>query len=107
MTRVCFISPEYLPLSGGTGAYVYYLSNELMKNGYDINIVTGYDEAKDIEVNEQLSVFFLKTLRIPVIKSFQFAFSSYRKLSEVRRSVPVDIVHVNLPLVPNFAVPLG
>ena len=107
MTSVCFISPEYLPLSGGTGAYVYYLSNELMKNGYDINIVTGYDEAKDIEVNEQLSVFFLKTLRIPVIKSFQFAFSSYRKLSEVRRSVPVDIVHANLPLVPNFAVPSG
>ncbi len=25
--KVCFISPEYWPLSGGTGAYVYYLSN--------------------------------------------------------------------------------
>ena len=33
--KVCFITPEYWPLSGGTGAYVYYLSNELMKNGYD------------------------------------------------------------------------
>jgi len=107
MTSVCFISPEYLPLSGGTGAYVYYLSNELMKNGYNINIVTGYDEAQDVKVNEQLRVFFLKTLRIPVVKSFQFAFSSYRKLNAVRHSVPVDVVHANLPLVPNFAVPSG
>ena len=32
--KVCFISPEYWPLTGGTGSYVYYLSNELLKNGY-------------------------------------------------------------------------
>ena len=29
--KVCFISPEYWPLTGGTGSYVYYLSNELLK----------------------------------------------------------------------------
>jgi glycosyltransferase involved in cell wall biosynthesis len=105
MTKVCFISPEYLPLSGGTGAYVYYLSNELMKHGYAVCIVTGYGQAGDIRVNDKLSVFFLRTSKTPIVKSFMFAASSLRKLNSVRDSVHVGITHANLPLVPNFAVP--
>lgn len=105
MRRVCFVSPEYWPLSGGTGAYVYYLSNELMKNGYKIYVVTGSDQTLDIKVNEQLKVFFLKIPKAPVIKSFMLAASSYRKLNSVRERVNVDITHANLPLTPNFAVP--
>ena len=105
MRRVCFVSPEYWPLSGGTGAYVYYLSNELMKNGYKIYVVTGSEQTLDVKVNEQLEVFFLKTPKAPVIKSFMLAASSYRKLNSVRETVNVDITHANLPLTPNFAVP--
>jgi glycosyltransferase involved in cell wall biosynthesis len=107
MVRVCFVSPEYLPLSGGTGAYVYYLSNELIKHGNSIYIVTGYDESADVEVNEQLRVFFLKTPKTPVVKSFLFAGSAFRKLNKIWGACPTDIAHVNLPLVPNFAVPAG
>jgi len=107
VTRVCFISPEYLPLAGGTGAYVYYLSRELMKQGYRVSIVTGYDEARDVQVNEQLIVYFLKVFKAPIVKSFMFAASSLRKLNSVRDTANVDITHVNLPLVPNFAVPAG
>ena len=105
MTKVCFISPEYLPLSGGTGAYVYYLSRELMKHGYKVSIVTGYGEARDIQVNPQLNVYFLKVFKAPVVKSFMFAASSLRKLNSVRDTANIDITHVNLPLVPDFAVP--
>jgi glycosyltransferase involved in cell wall biosynthesis len=107
MVKVCFISPEYLPLSGGTGAYVYYLSSELMKRGNSAYIVTGYDESRDVKVNQQHYVFFLKTLKAPVVKSFLFAGAAFRKLSKIRGSFPVDITHVNLPLVPSFAVPRG
>ena len=107
MTKVCFISPEYLPLSGGTGAYVYYLSKELMKHGYSVYIVTGYEEAKDVKVNDKHSVFFLKIPKTPIVKSFMFAGSSFRKLNRVRDSIQVDIAHANLPLVPNFAVPFN
>jgi glycosyltransferase involved in cell wall biosynthesis len=107
MVKVCFISPEYLPLSGGTGAYVYYLSNELIKHGNSIYIVTGYDESTDVKVNEQLYVFFLKTPKTPIIRSFLFAGSALRKLNKIRGSFPVDITHANLPLVPSFAVPEG
>ncbi|MFB3888100.1 MAG: glycosyltransferase family 4 protein [Candidatus Bathyarchaeia archaeon] len=107
MTRVCFISPEYLPLSGGTGAYVYYLSRELMKQGYDVEIVTGYEAAQDVRVSRQLSVYFLKTSKTPIVKSFMFAASAFRKLNNLRGTAYVDITHANLPLVPNFAVPSG
>jgi glycosyltransferase involved in cell wall biosynthesis len=107
MNRVCFISPEYLPLSGGTGAYVYYLSKELMKLGNSACIVTEYNEGRDVKINEQHHIFFLKALKVPVVKSFLFAAASSRKLSSLRGSFPVDITHVNLPLVPSFAVPRG
>jgi glycosyltransferase involved in cell wall biosynthesis len=76
-----------------------------MKNGYKICVVTGSDQTLDIKVNEQLNVFFLKIPKMPVIKSFMLAASSYRKLNSVRGTVNVDITHANLPLTPNFAVP--
>jgi glycosyltransferase involved in cell wall biosynthesis len=105
MRKVCFISPEYWPLSGGTGAYVYYLSNELMKNGYKICVVTGAQVAKDVQVNDQLNVFFLKIPKTPIVKSFMLAGASYRKLNSVKATANVDITHAQLPLTPNFAVP--
>ena len=105
MVKVCFLSPEYLPLSGGTGSYVYYLSNELMKLGNSAYIVTGYNENRDVEINYRHHIFFIKSLKAPVVKSFLFAAAASRKLNSIRGSFPVDIAHVNLPLVPSFAVP--
>jgi glycosyltransferase involved in cell wall biosynthesis len=105
--KVCFISPEYLPLSGGTGAYVYYLSNELMKLGNSASIVTGYGESRDVKISDQHRIFFIKSLKAPVIKSFLFAAAAQRKLRSLRDSFPMDVAHVNLPLVPSFAVPSG
>jgi glycosyltransferase involved in cell wall biosynthesis len=102
---ICFVSPEYWPLSGGTGAYVYYLSNELLKNGYRIYVVTGSNQTVDVTVNKQLKVFFLKIPRTPIVKSFLLAANSYRKLNSERPNIDVDVTHVNLPLTPNFAVP--
>lgn len=105
MRKVCFVSPEYWPLSGGTGAYVYYLSNELIKNGYNITVATGSDQTLDVKVNEQLKVYFLKIPRTPIIKSFMLAALCFRKLNSVNGIDNIDIAHANLPLTPNFAVP--
>jgi glycosyltransferase involved in cell wall biosynthesis len=107
MVNVCFLSPEYLPLSGGTGAYVYYLSNELMKLGNSASIVTGYSKSGDVKINEQHHIFFIKSLKAPVVKSFLFAASASRKLRSLGGNFPVDVTHVNLPLIPSFAVPRG
>ncbi len=103
--KVCFISPEYWPLTGGTGSYVYYLSNELLKNGYKAYVVTGSNQAKDVRVNPQLDVSFLKLPKMPIVKSFMLAAASARKLQSVRDTANVDVMHPQLPLTPNFAVP--
>ncbi len=103
--KVCFISPEYWPLTGGTGSYVYYLSNELLKNNYRIHVVTGSNQTCDVKVNSQLDVSFLKIPKMPVVKSFMLAGNSYLKLNSVRNSANVDIMHPQLPLTPSFAVP--
>ena len=103
--NICFISPEYWPLAGGTGAYIYYLSNELMKKGHNINIVTGSNQNFDIQVNNQLKVYFQKIPKIPIVKSFMLAEASYRKLNSIRNDTNIDITHPQLPLTPSFAVP--
>jgi glycosyltransferase involved in cell wall biosynthesis len=103
--KVCFITPEYWPLAGGTGAYVYYLSNQLLRNGYPIYVITGGNQTRDVKVNPQLDVSFLKIPRTPIVKSFMLAEASSRKLSSVRDSANVDVVHPQLPLTPSFAVP--
>lgn len=77
-----------------------------MKNGDSIYIVTGYDETQDVEFGCQHRVSFLRTSKTPIIKSFLFASSSFRKLNKTKADYSADIVHANLPLVPNFAVPL-
>ncbi len=82
--NICFISPEYWPLAGGTGAYVYYLSNELMKNGYNATIVTGSNQNLERQVNSQLKVYFQKIPKIPIVKSFMLAGASYRKLNSIK-----------------------
>ncbi len=105
MTKVCFVSPEYWPLTGGTGSYVYYLSNELLKNGYNIHVVTGSNQTQDIHVNPQLDVSFLKSPKMPAVKSFILAGNSNRKLQSIKKTAKIDIMHPQLPLTPNFAVP--
>ncbi|HSV49685.1 MAG TPA: glycosyltransferase family 4 protein [Candidatus Acidoferrales bacterium] len=105
MTKVCFVSPEYWPLTGGTGSYVYYLSNELLKNGYNIHVVTGSNQTQDVHVNSQLDVSFLKSPKMPAIKSFLLAGNSNRKLQAIKKTANIDIMHPQLPLTPNFAVP--
>jgi glycosyltransferase involved in cell wall biosynthesis len=107
MVKVCFLSPEYFPLSGGTGAYVYYLSNQLMKLGNSTSILTGYNESRDVKISDKQNIFFIKSFKAPVIKSFLFAAAASRKLNSLRGSFSVDITHVNLPLIPSFAVPNG
>ena len=103
--KVCFISPEYWPLTGGTGSYVYYLSSQLLKNGHSIYVVTGANQHKDVHVNPQLDVSFLKIPKMPIVKSFMLAQASSRKLQSVKATADIDIVAPQMPLTPNFAVP--
>jgi glycogen(starch) synthase len=102
--NVCFVSPEYYPISGGTGAYVYYLSQELQKYGCRIHIVTR--STKDsTEIINGINITYIRSVGNPLIKYLGFARSASRKLEELGEKSAFDVIHVNLPLVPNFALP--
>jgi len=102
--NICFVSPEYYPISGGTGAYVYYLSHELQKHGHRVYIVTRSSE-KAAKTVEEGSATYIRCAGNPLRKFIGFARSTSKKLIELNRVSPFDVVHANLPLVPNFAVP--
>jgi glycosyltransferase involved in cell wall biosynthesis len=102
--NICFVSPEYYPISGGTGAYVYYLSCELQKHGHRVHIVTRGNEKAEKTVGEG-SATYIRCAGNPLRKFIGFAHSTSKKLTELNRVSPFDVVHANLPLVPNFAVP--
>jgi glycosyltransferase involved in cell wall biosynthesis len=102
--NICFVSPEYYPISGGTGAYVYYLSRELQKHGHRVHIVTRSSEKAEKTVEEG-SATYIRCAGNPLRKFIGFARSTSKKLTELNRVSPFDVVHANLPLVPNFAVP--
>jgi glycosyltransferase involved in cell wall biosynthesis len=42
---------------------------------------------------------------MPIVKSFMLAANSNRKLNSVKETANIDIIHPQLPLTPNFAVP--
>ena len=104
--KICFLSPEYFPIAGGTGAYVHYLSRELAKLGNEVHVLAQWSEGKQsYETVDGVNVHYLKCPKTPIIKSWRFASSTYNKLEELKKNVKFDIIHANLPLVPNFAVP--
>jgi glycosyltransferase involved in cell wall biosynthesis len=101
--NICFVSPEYYPISGGTGAYVYYLSRELQKLGHSVHVVTRSSE-KAAKTVEEDNVTYLTCAGNPLRKFIGFARST-KKLLDLNKISPFDVVHANLPLVPNFAIP--
>ena len=102
--NVCFVSPEYFPISGGTGAYVYYLSRELQKRGFNVHIITRR-ESSSTEIVNGVNVNYIKCEENPLSKYWGFAHSTFKKLEELNKKFAFDIIHTNLPLVPNFAIP--
>ena len=99
--NVCFVSPEFFPISGGTGAYVYYLSRSLQKLGHNVHVVARHN-VDSTEMIDGVNVNYIKGVGNPLTKYWRFARSASKKLEELNE---FDIVHANLPLVPNFAIP--
>jgi glycosyltransferase involved in cell wall biosynthesis len=104
--NVCFVTPEYFPISGGTGAYVYYMSRSLQKLGHNVHVVARHSEDADEVVNE-VDVHYRKGKGNAVTKYWRFARSASKKIEQLNREFGLDIIHANLPLVPSFAIPSG
>jgi len=102
--NVCFVSPEYFPISGGTGAYVYYLSRELQRLGHNVHVVARHS-VDSTETVDGVSVNYVRGVGNPLTRYWRFARSAFKKLEELNRKLGFNIIHANLPLVPSFAIP--
>ncbi len=102
--NVCFVTPEYFPISGGTGAYVYYLSRSLQKLGHNVHVVARHNEYSEEEV-DGVAVHYRKGIGNAVTRYWRFARSASKKLEELNKEIGIDVIHANLPLVPSFAIP--
>ena len=102
--NVCFVTPEYFPISGGTGAYVYYLSQSLQKMGHDVHVVARDKQDSEKTING-IHVHYVKGVGSSLFRYWQFSRSASKIIKELNKQSPFDIIHANLPLVPNFAIP--
>ena len=102
--NVCFVTPEYFPISGGTGAYVYYLSYNLQKLGHNIHVVARDQQDSTITING-IQVHYVKGVGNALTRYWRFARSASKRIKELNKQNSFDIIHSNLPLVPSFAIP--
>ena len=102
--NVCFVTPEYFPISGGTGAYVYYLSHSLQKLGHNVHVVARDKQDSEKTIND-IHVHYIKGKGNALTRYWRFARSASKKLEELNTQIGLDIIHANLPLVPSFAIP--
>jgi glycosyltransferase involved in cell wall biosynthesis len=102
--NVCFVTPEYFPISGGTGAYVYYLSHSLQKLGHNVHVVARHSEDSE-DMVDGINVHYRKGVGNALTRYWRFARSASRKIEELNKQIGFDVIHANLPLVPSFAIP--
>ena len=102
--NVCFVTPEYFPISGGTGAYVYYLSHCLQKLGHTVHVVARDEQDSERTING-IQVHYIKGVGNALTRYWRFARSASKKIKELNKQNGFDIIHANLPLVPSFAIP--
>jgi len=102
--NVCFVTPEYFPISGGTGAYVFYLSHSLQKLGHTIHVVARDKQDSEKTVNG-IKVHYIRGVGNALTRYWRFARSASKKIEELNKQIGFDVIHANLPLVPSFAIP--
>jgi glycosyltransferase involved in cell wall biosynthesis len=102
--NVCFVTPEYFPISGGTGAYVYYLSHSLQKLGHNVHVIAR-DKQDSEKIVNGIQVHYVKGLGNALTRYWRFARSASKRIEELNKQNSFDIIHSNLPLVPSFAIP--
>ena len=87
--------------SGGAERFVVDLSNELVKNGHDVTLLT----TRDIEKNPD-SAFFTdildKKITLQQLKVDYPGPLAWYKVSRILKSVKPDVVHMHLNTLPYF-----
>jgi glycosyltransferase involved in cell wall biosynthesis len=92
--KICIITPNFLPKTGGTEIQTYHLAKKLISKGHDVFVITKRANIKD---KERELIDGIKTIRIninkvPILGQLSFYLGC---LNEVKRIKP-DVLHEQL-----------
>ena len=107
--RIALVTPEYVSepyFSGGLANYVHRLAMELIHRGHDVHVVVSSDLDPTEITHDEISVHRVSPSKKALawanrltrhrfgdpIKCLARSVSFYRKLKEIHRSTPIDIV---------------
>lgn len=86
---------------GGTGAYVFQLSKELLRRGHRVDIITSLGRRTSLNTRN-FSIYGLKRSKLPVIGTLKWDIEAIAYSLELMRKTRYDVVHVHLFSAPYF-----
>lgn len=113
--RVCFLSPEFIPIYGGVGAYTVELLRHLPQE-IDVHLVTVQREIQGMNDKERYSKKdgFRSNFDVHYISSgtdtfffyFFFQVACLRRLLSLHKEYQFDLFHTQFPVMPDLLVQL-
>ncbi|MCE9626154.1 MAG: glycosyltransferase family 4 protein [Deltaproteobacteria bacterium] len=106
MRKIGIVSEYFYPHLGGVTEHVYYFSKEMLRRGFEIVLLTGYEgqEKIDVELPPGLRIIrFGKS--VPIFSNHSFAkvtlgWNLAKKVKRVLAEEKFDLLHVHSPVMP-------
>jgi phosphatidylinositol alpha-mannosyltransferase len=103
MKKIGIVSEYFYPHLGGITEHVYYFSKELIKRGFEVVLLTGYQgEEIDVEIPKSLRILRLGK-SIPMFSNGSYgkvtvAWNLGKKIREILRKEQFDLLHIHSPI---------
>lgn len=103
MKKIGIVSEYFYPHLGGITEHVYFYSKELVKRGYEVVLLTGYEgETTDVPIPEGLRIVRLGK-SVPFYMNNSFAkvtlgWNLGKKVRRVLEEEKFDLLHIHSPL---------
>ena len=95
--KIIQVTPEFPPNCGGIGYYVFYLSKELIKMGYDILVILRGKDNRSYYY-KQIPVRSVEVVGISPFNLFVFS----KKIENVLLEEKADLVHIHSSVMPTL-----
>ena len=92
--RICFLTPQYPPKTGGISTYVHNLARGLAEKGHEVSVVTRQvGSIAGYRVDKGIAIYHTPHIALPMAHLFAHGFFSMKVL---RKRKP-DVIHVSQP----------
>ncbi|MEM0465198.1 MAG: glycosyltransferase family 4 protein [Candidatus Pacearchaeota archaeon] len=93
--KVCFVTTFFYPVIGGVENHIFYLSKELIKKGYDVEVYTS-DLNRDIRINKKIDeIDKIKIFRFKSLLKVSFGEIIFPGIFKAIKNSDADIFHVH------------